>query len=150
MPSLCAAAGSFHVKSATTYFVVVLVTVRVLPFFVTVTLIFSVTVFVSTLAVRSYSDQRYSSMQVWTSRQSLGLSTGCTAGLGYSFTGSEGDSDASWRRVSGRSASGTASAAEKAASGTAGSGSLRWKPFTATGAVVTASGASTDLVAAIK
>jgi hypothetical protein len=40
----------------------VLVTVRVLPFLLTVVLIRSVTLLVSTLGVRSYSDQRYSSM----------------------------------------------------------------------------------------
>jgi opacity protein-like surface antigen len=49
MPALCAAIGSFHVKSPKTYFVIVLVIVRVLPFFLTVSLIRSVTLFVSIL-----------------------------------------------------------------------------------------------------
>src|SRR5215208_5832185 len=100
MPAFSAAAGSFHVKSAITYLEIVLVTVRVLPFFFTVTLIVSDILLVSTLGVRSYSDQRYSSMQVLTPRQSFDLSTGRTAVLGYSFTGSEGDSDASCTRLS--------------------------------------------------
>ena len=88
MPAFCAAIGSFHAKSATTYFVMVLVTVRVLPFFLTVVLIRSVTLFVSTLGVRSYSDQRYSSMQMSTTRHSSRVSTGRAAGCGYSSAGS--------------------------------------------------------------
>ena len=43
MPALCAAIGSFHVKSPMTYLVRVLITVRVLPLFLTVDLICSVT-----------------------------------------------------------------------------------------------------------
>ena len=70
-------------KSPTTYFVMVLMTVRVLPFFLTVVLIRSVTLFVSTLGVRSYSDQRYSSMQISSTRHSSGVSTVRTAGFGY-------------------------------------------------------------------
>src|SRR4029450_2610719 len=87
MPALCAAIGSFHVKSPMTYFVMVLVTVRVLPFTLTVVLIRSVTLFVSTLGVRSYSDQRYSSMQISTTRHSSRVSTGRAAGCGASFAG---------------------------------------------------------------
>ena len=79
----------------------VLVMVRVLPFFLTVTLICSVTLFVSILGVRSYSDQRYSSMQISATRHSSRVSTGRTAGFGYSFTGSDVDRDASCTRVSG-------------------------------------------------
>src|SRR2546430_2470575 len=81
MPAHCAAIGSFHVKSPMTYFVMVLVTVRVLPFVLTVVLIRSVTLFVSTLGVRSYSDQRYSSMQISTTRHSSRVSTGARGRL---------------------------------------------------------------------
>src|SRR6266498_5867908 len=88
MLALCAAIGSFHVKSPTTYFVMVTMTVRVLPFFLSVTLIRSGTFIVSTLGVSSYSDQRYSSMQISATRHSLGVSTGRTAGFRYSFPGS--------------------------------------------------------------
>src|SRR5262245_24329640 len=101
MPTLCAAIGSFHVKSATTYFVMALVTVRVLPFFLTVVLIRSVTLFVSTLGVRSYSDQRYSSMQMSTTRHSSSVSTGRAAACGSSSTGSGLNRDTSRTRVSG-------------------------------------------------
>src|SRR6266536_2042507 len=101
MLALCAAIGSFHVKSPTTYFVMVTMTVRVLPFFLTVTLIRSGTFIVSTLGVRSYSDQRYSSMQISATRHSLGVSIGRTAGLRYSFPGSDVNRDASCPRFSG-------------------------------------------------
>src|SRR5262245_25228106 len=101
MPTLCAAIGSFHVKSATTYFVMVLVTVRVLPFFLTVVLIRSVTLFVSTLGVRSYSDQRYSSMQMSTTRHSSSVSSGRAAGCASSSTGPGLNRDTSRARVSG-------------------------------------------------
>src|SRR6516165_9307972 len=63
MPALCAAFGSFHPKSSVTYFVRVLTTVRVLPLLLTFTLIRSSALMVSTFGVRSYSDQRYWSMQ---------------------------------------------------------------------------------------
>src|SRR5215471_19136600 len=95
MLALCAAAGSFHVKSPKTNLIMVLVIVRVLPFFLTVSLVCSVILFTSTLGVRSYSDQRYSSMQVSAARHSSGVSTGRAAGFGYSFTGSDVDTDAS-------------------------------------------------------
>src|SRR6266542_2755535 len=101
MLALCAAIGSFHVKSPTTYFVMVFMTVRVLPFFLTVTLIRSGTFIVSTLGVCSYSDQRYSSMQISATRHSLGVSTGRTAGFRYSFPGSDVNRDASCARFSG-------------------------------------------------
>src|SRR5215211_1271115 len=85
-----------------TYFVLVLVTVRVLPFFVfTLTLIRSSTLLVSSLGVRSYSDHRYSSMQISATRHSLGVSTKRTAGFGYSFSGSDVNRDASCTRFSG-------------------------------------------------
>src|SRR5829696_4894714 len=95
MPALCAAIGSFQVKSPRTYFVMALMTVRVLRFFLTVTSIRSVTLFVSILGVRSYSDQRYSSMQISATRHSLGVSSGRTASFGYSFSGSDVNRDAS-------------------------------------------------------
>src|SRR5215217_5570055 len=101
MPALCAAIGSFQVKSPTTYFVMVLMTVRVLPFFLTATLIRSGTLIVSNLGVRSYSDQRYSSMQISATRHSLGVSSRRTAGFGYSFSGSDVNRDASCTRFSG-------------------------------------------------
>src|SRR5262245_23245983 len=63
MPTFCAAIGSFHAKSCVTYFVRVLTTVRVLPLILTFVLIRSSTLMVSTFGVRSYSDQRYWSMQ---------------------------------------------------------------------------------------
>src|SRR6516164_6408830 len=83
MPAFCAAFGSFHPKSSVTYFVSVLTTVRVLPFF----LICSSTLMVSTFGVRSYSDQRYWSMQTsgsgHASRASeLGLAAFCTGSVG--------------------------------------------------------------------
>src|SRR5262245_12649781 len=170
MPALCAATGSFHVKSATTCFVMVLIMVRVLPFFLTVSLICSVTLFVSILGVRSYSDQRYSSMQISTTRHSSGVSTGRTVGLGCSSTGSDVDTDASCARVSGGVERGSGKGASKAgasaaegpaisggsgsavgalltdtgADATAGSGSLTWDPATAaTEAIALAGGALT-------
>src|SRR5712672_1416805 len=100
MPARCAAAGSFHVKSDTTYFMTVLVTVRVLPFFLTVTLIRSGTLTVSTLGVRSYSDQRYASMQM-SATHSSGGAIARTGGIGPLSTGAEGSADASRIRVSG-------------------------------------------------
>src|ERR1700730_11375557 len=63
MPAFCAAFGSFHPKSSVMYFVRVLTTVRVLPLFLTFTLIRSSTLTLSTFGVRSYIDQRYWSMQ---------------------------------------------------------------------------------------
>src|SRR5262250_2502747 len=78
----------------------VLVTVRVLPFFVlTVVLICFVTLLVSTLGVRSYSAQRYSSMQMSTTRHSSTISIGRTAGCASSSTGASGlnrDTSRSW------------------------------------------------------
>src|SRR2546423_15449829 len=90
MPALCAAIGSFHAKSATTYFVRVLVTVRVLPFVLPVVLIRSVTVLVSTLGVRSYTADRYSSMQVSITRHSSTISIGRTTGCRGSSSGASG------------------------------------------------------------
>src|SRR3979490_1335646 len=130
MPARCAAAGSFHVKSDTTYFITVLVTVRVLPFFLIVTLIRSDTLIVSILGVRSYSDQRYPSMQM-SATHSWGDSIERTGGFGPSSTGSEVGTDASCMPVSGGpfgpasaktgSAAG-ASAAEEPAEAKTGSG----------------------------
>src|SRR4029079_3969595 len=62
MPAFLAASGSFHVKSSTTNFVTVFLTVRLLPFFLTVVSICSCTLIVSTFRARSYTDQRYWSM----------------------------------------------------------------------------------------
>src|SRR5499425_2136824 len=80
----------------------VLVTVRVLPFVLTVVLICFVTLLVSTLGVRSYSAQRYSSMQMLTTRHSSTISIGRTAGCRCSSTGASGlNRDTSRSRVSG-------------------------------------------------
>src|SRR5215204_151663 len=95
MPALCAAIGSFQVKSPRTYLVMVLVTIRVLPFLLTVSFTRCVTLFVSILGVRSYSNQRYSSMQISATRHSLRISTGRTTTFGYSLAGSDVNRDAS-------------------------------------------------------
>src|SRR5215471_1843802 len=89
MPAFCAAFGSFHPKSSVTYFVRVLTTVRVLPLFLTFTLICSSTLTVSTFGVRSYSDQRYWSMQTSGSGHASSTSE-LTAGLAAFCTGSVG------------------------------------------------------------
>src|SRR5262249_30875482 len=101
MPALCAAAGSFHVKSPTTYFVMVFVMVRVLPFFLISCCIGSVTFSMSVLGGRSYSDQRYSSIQMSATRHSSGASTACTTGFGYWYTESGLGMAASCTGVSG-------------------------------------------------
>src|SRR6516162_644772 len=89
MPAFCAAFGSFHPKSSVMYFVRVLTTVRVFPLFLTFTLIRSSTLMVSTFGVRSYSDQRYWSMQTSGSGQAsraseltVGLAAFCTGSIG--------------------------------------------------------------------
>src|SRR5262249_60162812 len=71
------------------YFVRVLVTVRVLPLFLTFTLIRSSTLTVSTFGVRPYSDQRYWSMQTScsghpsrASERTAGLVAFCTGSVG--------------------------------------------------------------------
>src|SRR5262245_7010007 len=87
MPAFCAAVGSFHAKSWVTYFVRVLTTVRVLPLILTFALIRSSTLMVSTFGVRSYSDQRYWSMQASGHASSA---SELTAGLAASCTGSVG------------------------------------------------------------
>src|ERR1700746_4173632 len=87
MPAFCAAFGSFHPTSPVMYFVRVVTTVRVLPLFFTFTLIRSSTLMVSTFGVRSYSDQRYWSMQTSGSGHASRASE-LTAGLGAVFGGS--------------------------------------------------------------
>src|SRR6516164_5286673 len=89
MPAFCAAFGSFHPKSSVTYFVRVLTTVRVLPLFLTFTLIRSSTLTMSTFGVRSYSDQRYWSMQTSGSGHASRASE-LTAGLAPFCAGSVG------------------------------------------------------------
>src|SRR6516164_5974925 len=96
MPAFCAAFGSFHPKSSVMYFVRVLTTVRVLPFFLTLTLIRSSTLTVSTFGVRSYSDQRYWSMQTSgsghaSSTSTAGLAAFCTGSIGLVAANSTGD-----------------------------------------------------------
>src|SRR5262252_2199353 len=97
MPAFCAAFGSFHPKSSVTYFVRVLTTVRVLPLFLTFTLIRSSTLMVSTFGVRSYSDQRYWSVQTSDSEHAsraseltAGLTAFCTASVGFAAATSTG------------------------------------------------------------
>src|SRR5262249_31627687 len=89
MPAFSAASGSFHVKSSFTSFVTVLVTVRVLPFFLTVVLI---TLMVSTLGARSYTDQRYwsmhASLRTHASEASSGLTLTSGSASGTFMTGS--------------------------------------------------------------
>src|SRR5262249_7682739 len=89
MPAFCAAFGSFHPKSSVMYFVRVLTTVRVLPLLLTFTLIRSSTLTVSTFGVRSYSDQRYWSVQASgpgqasrASERTTGLPAFCTGSVG--------------------------------------------------------------------
>src|SRR6516165_9027277 len=89
MPAFCAAFGSFHPKSSVTYLVRVLTTVRVFPLFLTFTLTRSSTLMVSTFGVRSYSDQRYWSMQTSGSGHASKASE-VTAGLVAFCTGSVG------------------------------------------------------------
>src|SRR6266576_6318687 len=89
MPAFCAAFGSFHPKFSVMYFVRVLTTVRVLPLLLTLTLIRSSTLTVSTFGVRSYSDQRYWSMQTSELRHASRASE-LTAGLAAFCTGSVG------------------------------------------------------------
>src|SRR5262249_22751993 len=89
MPAFCAAFGSFHPKSSVMYFVRVLTTVRVLPLFLTLALIRSSTLTVSTFGVRSYSDQRYWSIQTSGSGHASRASE-LTAGLPAFCTGSAG------------------------------------------------------------
>ncbi len=74
MPAFCAAFGSFHVKSSSTSFIIALMTVRVLPFFLTVTVICAGTLMVSTFGARWYTAQRYRSMQISATRHSSGVS----------------------------------------------------------------------------
>src|SRR5215469_5252462 len=88
MPAFCAAFGSFHPKSSVMYFARVLTTVRVLPLFLTFTLICS-TLTVSTFGVRSYSDQRYWSIQTSGAGHASRASE-LTAGLAAFCAGSVG------------------------------------------------------------
>src|SRR5215469_1009028 len=97
MPAFCAAFGSFHPKSSVTYVVRVLTTVRVLPLFLTFTLICSSTLTVSTFGVRSYSDQRYWSMQTSgsghasrASKLTAGPAAFCTGSVGLAAAKSTG------------------------------------------------------------
>src|SRR5215470_254285 len=97
MPAFCAAFASFHPKSSVMYFVRVLTTVRVLPLFLTFTLIRSSTLTVSTFGVRSYSDQRYWSMQTFgsghasrASELTAGLTAFCTESVGLTVANSTG------------------------------------------------------------
>src|SRR5437764_6340130 len=71
------------------YFATVLTTVRVLPLFLTFSLIRSSTFTVSTFGVRSYSDHRYWSMQTFDSAHASTASE-LTAGLAAFCTGSGG------------------------------------------------------------
>src|ERR1700741_3438857 len=89
MSAFSAAFESFHAKSSVMYLTRVLTTVRVLPLFLTFTLIRSSTLTVSTFGVRSYSDQRYWSTQTSGSGHASSASE-FTAGLAAFGTGSVG------------------------------------------------------------
>src|SRR5437764_809200 len=89
MPAFFAAFGSFQPKSSVMYFVRVLATVFVWPLFLTFTLIRSSTLTVSIFGVRSYSDQRYWSMQKSGSGHAS-RALELTAGLAAFCTGSGG------------------------------------------------------------
>src|SRR5262249_50403329 len=78
MPAFSAASGSFHAKSSFTNFVTVFMTVRLLPFFLTVVSICSCTLMVSTFRARSYTDQRYWSMHSSLRTHSPEASSGLT------------------------------------------------------------------------
>src|SRR6476660_6923760 len=102
MPAFCAAFGSFHAKSSVMYLIRVLTTVRVLPLVLTFTLIRSSTLTVSTFVVRSYSDQRYWSMQtsgsIHASRAlefTAGLPALCTGSVGLVVANSTGGAPSS-------------------------------------------------------
>src|SRR5690348_15637835 len=82
MPAFSAASGSFQVKSSFTSLVMVFVTVRLLPFFSTVTLIRSSTLIVSTFGARSYTDQRYWSIHSAVRTHSSDVSNGLTFASG--------------------------------------------------------------------
>src|SRR6516165_5980288 len=97
MPAFWAAFGSFHPKSSVMYLVRVLATVRVFPLFLTFTLIRSSTLTVSTFGVRSYSDQRYWSMQTSgsghasrASELTAGLATFCAGSVGLAAASNVG------------------------------------------------------------
>src|SRR5262249_28478926 len=81
--------GSFHPKSSVMYLVRVWTTVRNLPLFLTFTLTRSSTLTVSTFGVRSYSDQRYWSMQTSCSRHASSGASERTGGFS-AFTESVG------------------------------------------------------------
>src|SRR4029453_2311380 len=104
MLTFAAASGSFQVKSSFTSLVRVFVTVRFLPFFLIVTLKRSCTLMVSILRARSYSDQRYWSMQSCARRHSSVGSGAVTLG-GLTF-GSDGVTAASLKAGSASAASG--------------------------------------------
>src|SRR5262245_8143897 len=82
----------FHVKSSFTSFVTVFVTVRLLPFFLTVVLICSFTLMVSTFRARWYTDHRYwsmhSSLRTHSSEASSGLTFTSGSASGTFMTGS--------------------------------------------------------------
>src|ERR1700738_818019 len=132
MPAFSAAFGSFHVKSSSTSFVKLLVTVRVLPFFLTVTFLCSCTLMVSSLGVRWYTDHRYWSMQMSATRHSSRVSMERTASWASFLPGSGvlavaictgGVSGGSAGEEGGKAASATAGSARGTAGGTtAGSG----------------------------
>src|SRR5437763_3176302 len=94
MPTFCAAFGSFHVKSSSTSFVIFLRTVRVLPFFLTVTLMRDGTLIVSIFRARWYAAHRYWSMQICGTRHSSSVSRGLTTSFVSPCTGSDELTDA--------------------------------------------------------
>src|SRR5262245_56072657 len=135
MPAFSAACGSFHVKSSFTSLVVVFVTVRFLPFFLTVALIRSWTLIVSTFRARSYTDQRYwsmhSSLRAHSSEALSGLTFTSGSASGTFMTGSasaalaSGSASAAFERASAAIASRGARAALTCRSGFAGAAQNR-------------------------
>src|SRR5829696_4618064 len=84
-------------------------------------------------------------MQLSSTRHLSEVSIARTAGSGFSFTGSNGDSDASCTRVSGGSGSATGtSMSEGTASARAGAGTLRWDDTAALEALAVAGSATMD------
>src|SRR5262245_9888939 len=154
MPTRSAAFGSFQVKFSSTSLVKVLVTVTVLPFFLTDTFLRSFTLLVSTLIVRWYSAQRNRSMQTFASRHSSKISIEALRAILFSFctgSGVPAVSSSSGCVSSGRACFGSGNAASTiAGSATEGAtGATATGATTAGSATATATGATATWVTAV-
>src|SRR6476620_8579457 len=98
MPAFSAALGSFQVKSSSTSVVNSLMTVRDLPSTLTVTCLRSITLMVSSLGARWYTDHRYSSMQMsrakhssrdWVEVAAWSLSAGVPSATAWEESGND-------------------------------------------------------------